>query len=161
MKKILLSLIFVFVAAMAQAEPAGPFNWSSAYLRETPSKIAAAYVQIENSTNADDALIGASANWAERIELHQIQTDENGVMKMLPIEKISLPKNGVAVLQQGGYHLMIFGIKNKLNVDEKKDINLKFEKAGTVTIPFTVQPLSGNPQAFRDKLMMEHGHHGM
>lgn len=155
-----LFLGFVAVTSLAQAETAGPFNWNSAYLRQAPSGVAAGYVTLQNPTASDDALIGASAPWAGRIELHEIKQDKNGVMKMSPVEKISLEKNGTALLTQGGYHLMIFDIKGKLNVEERKDIALKFEKAGTVTIPFTVQPISGNPEAFRNKLMMDHGHHG-
>ena len=163
MRKIfaLAAVVFLSVAGIAHAEPAGPFTWSSAYLRETPAKIGAAYVQLQNPTQSDDALIGASASWAGRIELHQIKSGPNGVMQMMPIDKIAFPKGGALVLQQGGYHLMIFDIKDKLNVDEKKEITLKFEKAGPIVIPFVVQPISGSPEGFRQKLMMDHSHHGM
>ena len=162
MKK-LFALIAIAMLSIttAHAEPAGPYVWNDAYLREAPSKVGAAYIQIQNPTQSDDALIGASATWAGRIELHEIKSTGDGVMHMSPVEKMPLPKNGTLVLQQGSYHLMIFDIKEKLNVDEKKEITLKFEKAGPLVIPFVVQPISGNPQAFRDKLIMDHSNHKM
>lgn len=160
-KHVLAALLLSFIAFVpaAFAEMAGPFIWNSAYLRETPAKIAAAYVELENPTQADDALTGAKANWAGRIELHQVTAGENGVMNMSAIEKIAFPKNAAIVLQPGSYHLMIFDITAPLNVGEKKDITLTFEKAGSVTIPFTVQPLGQQTGQQQSGQQDGHAHH--
>lgn len=159
MNKLIALLAFIFLTTFAHAEPAGPYNWSNAYMRQAPSKIGAAYVHLKNPTQSDDVLIGATASWAERIELHEIKTGPNSVMQMQKIEKMDLPKNSVLILEQGSYHLMVFGIKENLKVDERKNITLKFQKAGSVVIPFTIQPIGMNQESFKKNLIMDHSHH--
>lgn len=119
----------------------GPFLWQDAYLRQAPSGVAAGYVTLKNPTGTADTLTGAKADWAKRIELHQIKADKDGVMSMSPVARIPLPAKGQIELKPGGYHLMIFDATADKNPDVKKNIVLIFEKAGPVTIPFAVRPI--------------------
>lgn len=145
MKKILLTTVFTFLTFAAQtnalAEIVAPYTFSNAIIREAPAKIAAGYVTITNATDKSDTLIAAQASWADHIELHKITSDDHGVVKMSPIKEIALNAGSKAELKQGGYHLMIFGVKEKLSIDQKKDITLKFKNAGEMTVPFTIQPI--------------------
>jgi copper(I)-binding protein len=156
MKKILLFAafaLFSFNAHAADAPTAAPYQFSEAIVRETPAKIAAGYVTIKNPTENGDALIAAQATWATKIELHMVKASPDGIMQMSPVKQIPLLPGQSVSLAQGGYHLMIFGVKEPLKIDDKKEITLRFSKAGPITVPFTVQALGKGVQA---KLMHDH-----
>lgn len=143
------ALFSVLAFSAVAASPA--YTGHDATMRVTPAKIGSAYVTVDNPTAQADFLTGAKADWAERIELHEV-TDEGGIMKMQKVDTIALPANGSMVLKSGSYHLMLFGLKQTITPGEKRDITLHFDKAGDVTLPFTVQALSDAHQ---------HHHHDM
>jgi len=121
---------------------AGRYTWDNPYVRVTPAKVSAAYIVIKNPTPKDDALISASADWAGRAELHEISTDDTGVMSMKRAKSVPLPAHGTAELKPGGYHIMIFGVKNPVTLNETKNITLRFKSGAELTVPFTARPIT-------------------
>lgn len=146
----------VMVPVMAMADT--PYLFNDAFIRETPMKVSAGYVVITNPTDKDDKLLVARADWADRIELHNVKAGKDGVMQMYRVRSIDLPAKGTAALRPGAYHLMIFGVKEKLVPGDLKKITLGFKKAGNAEIKFTVQSMSykGNMASKTD---MGHNHH--
>jgi copper(I)-binding protein len=99
----------------------------------------AAYFTIENTGDTDDALVGAASDVARRVELHETVTEE-GMHKMLPVDEIAVPAGGEAVLEPGGYHVMLLDLKEELAVGDTFHITLTFEKAGSVDLEIEVRP---------------------
>lgn len=124
-----------------------------AFLRATPGDVSAAYATIQNPTGNDDVLVGASADWAGRIELHETSTDEDGVMHMRKVDEMTLPAKGKLVLQPGGKHLMIFGVKDKLQSGQSRVMTFVFRNAGSIRADVAVKPIThkGAPP--------QHAHH--
>lgn len=113
-----------------------------AALGENPNT--AAYVVIENPTAEDDRLISAQAAWAEKTELHTMETVD-GVMKMAAVPEGFVIKAGEALeLKPGGNHIMLLGLKERPQDGEMREIVLTFEKAGQV--PLTL-PVTNTPQS--------------
>jgi len=69
--------------------------------------ITAGYMTLE--APGGDALVGAASESAERIELHT-HINDNGVMRMRPVDRVELPAGEVVRFEPGGLHLMIFGL---------------------------------------------------
>lgn len=57
-----------------------------------------------------DALVGAQVPGA-RVEMHTMTMD-GGVMRMSPIERLALKPGETVAFKSGGYHLMLFGLKD-------------------------------------------------
>jgi len=74
----------------------------------------AAYMVIHNSTDADDALIGASSPAAEVTEIHLSSMDDEGMMSMTQVEEIPIPAHDDAVLKPGSYHVMLINLVEPL-----------------------------------------------
>ena len=55
-------------------------------------------------------LIGASAGFAQAIELHTHEMGEDGRMAMRQVSGFEIPAGGAHTLRRGGDHLMLFGI---------------------------------------------------
>jgi periplasmic copper chaperone A len=107
----------------------------------------AAYMTLANSSDTPDALISASTDAAETVELHTVEQTPDGVMKMRPVEQIDVPAGGEQQLKPGGFHVMLLGITRDLNEGETVDLTLVFENAGELTLSLPVQmmpPMPGN-----------------
>jgi hypothetical protein len=144
------SFAFTFVLLCLSAAPAcaeevkaGDLVITQAWSRATPggAKIAGGYLTIENKGTSPDRLIGGSGDVAGKIEVHEMATN-NGVMTMRPLDKgLVIEPGKIVKLAPGGYHLMMFDLKEPLKQGDKVPITLEFEKAGKVKLSFDVQGL--------------------
>ncbi len=110
-------------------------------------RVTAAYVRIVNEGDAD-RLVGASSPLAEAVELHT-HIEDDGVMRMRPVEAIAAPADGVATLEPGGDHIMLFGLDESVALGDAVPVTLTFERAGAVTVEFYVEetPSEGHGSA--------------
>jgi copper(I)-binding protein len=114
----------------------------------------AAYLHIANGGDAADRLIGAAAEVAEVVEIHEIAS-ESGVMQMRPlVDGLEVAAGEVTVLEPGGYHIMLIGLTRSLEPGMTYELTLTFENAGEVTVPVVVQPMA---PAEDDALVVEAG----
>ncbi|MBY6202232.1 copper chaperone PCu(A)C [Maritalea mobilis] len=97
----------------------------------------AAFMTITNEGEADDRLIAAASDVAERVELHT-HIMEGDVMRMVEVEEgFAVPAGETIHLQRGGMHVMFLGLREPLENGNEIEVTLTFENAGdmTVTIP--------------------------
>ena len=121
----------------------------------------AAYMTIENTGSAADALVGASSPAAKTVEVHETVRDGEpgavrrdghggaqsppprapggGMMGMRPIARLEIPAGGTVELKPGGYHIMLIDLNQELKAGDKIEITLKFEKAGEVKVTAEVR----------------------
>jgi copper(I)-binding protein len=99
-----------------------------------------------------DRLIGASTEVARKAELHN-HINDNGVMRMRHVEQVEVPAGGMAMLQPGGLHIMMMGLKKPLIEGESFPLTLHFKKAGEVTVDVMIMGVGA-------KGAMTHGHTG-
>ena len=111
--------------------------------RATPpgAKVAGGYMMIVNHGGEADHLVGGSADFAGKVEIHEMKMD-NGTMIMRPVKGgLEVPQGGSVELKPGGYHVMFMQMKEQLKPGEKRAATLVFEKAGEVQIEFDVMDM--------------------
>ncbi len=146
MKQLLPVLVLSLAACDAGAPPeetveagaaAPEIAVANALVRVPPEgrDITAGYMTLANAGGAD-AVIGASTDAAERIELHT-HYNEGGVMKMRQVDRVEIPAEGEVVFEPGSYHLMIFGAGG-MSEGDTVAVTLDFETADDQTFEFTV-----------------------
>lgn len=150
------ALISAMCATSSHAEDvkAGDLVISQAWTRATPggAKIGGGFLTIENKGTAPDKLIGASADAAGKIEVHEMAVTD-GVMKMRPLENGLTVEPGKSVkLAPGGYHLMIMDLKSPLKEGAKLPVTLQFEKAGKVAVTLDVEGVGAKGPAGGDDM---------
>lgn len=116
-----------------------------------PNRPAVGYMKIHNLGEAADTMITANSPIAERIEIHTISM-KNGVMRMRAVDKITVAAKSHVELKHGGFHLMIFGLKDHLQPGAKLPVTLMFKKAGGIELNLKVQGMGM-------KKDLPHGHH--
>jgi len=148
----------------AEDVKAGDLVISQAWTRATPggAKTGGGFVTIENKGTAPDRLIGASADGAGKIEVHEMVMNE-GVMKMRPVEGgLAIDPGKTVKLAPGGLHLMMMDLKSPLKQGDKMPLTLEFEKAGKVAVTLDVQGVGAQgPAAGGGGDMKKMDHSGM
>jgi periplasmic copper chaperone A len=153
-------LTLVAAPAADHANHSSPIMVMQPWARATPpgAPTAAAYLTIMNRGTEPDVLVGGSSPQADRVEFH-LTTNDNGVMKMRPATSgITVPAGGMVELKpDGGYHVMLAGLKAPLRSGTMLPVTLRFAKAGSIEVVFAVEPIGARgPSA---GAATEHNHH--
>ncbi len=128
--------------AAAHGYGAGDLQVRHPWTRATPpgATVAAGYLEVRNSGQQPDRVVGASTPAAERVEFH-VQVQEGDVLKMREMKDFGVPARQRLTLRPGGSHLMLIGLKQPLVKGGRVPLTLRFERAGELQIELEVQPL--------------------
>lgn len=137
---VLVSLCAATGPAAAADVTVGPLVVSDSWARASAAptmKNGAAFFTVANSGSTMDRLVAAATPVAAKAELHT-HLMEGGVMKMRPVEAIEVHPGAPVVLQPGGLHVMLMGLKAPLAEGTRIPLTLVFEKAGRVDLSVPV-----------------------
>lgn len=128
----------VRVATMAAAETT--LSVTGAWAYESPPTVTngVAYLTVLNQGTAPDRLVGVAGAVSEAVELHT-HVLEGSMMKMRRVEAVELRPGIPAVLQPGGDHIMLIGLKQPLVAGQTFPLRLRFEVAGEIGVDVNVR----------------------
>lgn len=137
-------MVTLVAAAPNAHHHASPIAIERPWSRATPpgAQTAVGYLTIVNHGTEADVLVAASSPQAARIEFHQT-TITDGVVRMRPATSgVTVPAGGTIELKpDGGYHLMLGGLKVPLRSGTMLPVTLRFAKAGSIEVVFAVEPI--------------------
>ncbi|MGV6827294.1 MAG: copper chaperone PCu(A)C [bacterium] len=145
MKHLISSLLFsVLLHGTVYAGAANGLIILDAYVRAVPTgqPNSAAFMKIENPTTVAHAVVDARSPVANVVELHT-HINEDGMMKMRRIPSIHLPAGGETVLQPGGLHVMLIGLRSDLKPGDMVDVTLVFDDGSEKLIQAPVKKITG------------------
>ncbi|HEX4984454.1 MAG TPA: copper chaperone PCu(A)C [Burkholderiales bacterium] len=126
----------LFLAAGGPARAAQPLEVVDAWARATVPGQSVGGVYMELRAHEDMRLTGVRTAAAESAQIHRMSM-ENGMMRMRPVPFLVLPAGKSVKLAPGGYHIMLFDLKNSLVEGQKLRLELIVEDAAKArqTIP--------------------------
>lgn len=157
------ALVAASLVAACSSGSGSTIKVSEPWARSSPlvAGAGAAYMKIENTGSAADALLGASSPAATTVEVHETvamgtaaPTDGmgmgtpmpsasgdagGGMMGMVPVDRVEIPAGGSVELKPGSYHIMLIDLKEELKPGDSIEITLTFEKAGAITVTAEVR----------------------
>jgi copper(I)-binding protein/putative intracellular protease/amidase len=108
-----------------------------AWIAEPPPgrNLTAAYVVIENNSNAETALFAAATPIAGVTELHEMVSEDN-LMRMRQVPRVNLPAKSKTALT-GALHIMLINLNGAVKEGDQVPLTLEFANAvkKTVTAP--------------------------
>lgn len=99
----------------------------------------AVYLVINNRTDQGDGLIGADSYIANLTEIHLNKMDPQGTMTMERQDLVGIPANEVVELAPGGLHIMLVDLLQDLNVGDKFELTLMFQRSGDIQVEVEVR----------------------
>ena len=144
-------LLAAGIPASAHDYKIGALEIAHPWSRATPrgARVAGGYLTITNKGTTPDRLMGGSLVAAGRFEIHEM-TMSNGVMQMRALPRGLEIKPGETVeLKPGSFHLMFMELRQPLEPGKSVKGTLAFEKAGTIDLEYSVEPIGGPPPGHR------------
>jgi copper(I)-binding protein len=133
MKLALPSLAAAFALAAGAATGSAPTlqiseGWSRPAVAGTNG---VGYMIIVNKGAKPETLVKVETPLAERVEMHSMSM-AGGIMKMGPVNAVTVPPGGKVDFGPGGYHLMLLGLKKPLNIGDKVPVTFAFASGARV-----------------------------
>lgn len=131
--------VIALLSIVAGPVEAQSISVSDAWTRATaPSAAnAAGYVTLRNDGAAEDRLVGARSDAAERMEIHTM-TMQDGVMRMRQLDGLPIAPGETVTLAPRGLHLMFIGLTSPFIEGESVSVTLEFERAEPVVLDLPV-----------------------
>jgi periplasmic copper chaperone A len=134
-----LAVLGLPAAALAHSYKAGAIDIGHPWSRAAPAGVTGAgFLTLTNKGGTADRLVGAKAEIARAVELHNHIMDGD-VMRMRPVAGIDIAPNTEVKLAPGGFHIMLIGLKQPLVKGTRVPLTLVFEKAGEVPVELAVE----------------------
>lgn len=149
MKTLILAAALTAAPALAALADAPGITVTDAYARSTNPRSGAVFMTVANANAADCRITAATADVTPRAELHT-HAEENGMMKMTPVEAVTIPAGGTHALERGGDHVMLMDTRTALAEGDEIALTLDFGPCGQVPVMVKVDNKAGMPGA--------HGH---
>lgn len=111
---------------------------------------AAAYLTLTNSGDRAIALTSVTTSAAQKVELHEMK-QENGMMSMRQLDRVSVAPGETRKLSPGGTHLMLIDTTRTLRNGESISLTLQFDDGSLQTVDAPVrahvaeQPTTATP----------------
>lgn len=138
-----------FTLCVAMQAGAAEIKVADAWIRGTvrTQTVTGAFMTL--TSTADAALVGASSPVAGKLEIHEMRM-QGGTMKMNAIARLPLPAGKAVALKPGGFHVMLFDLKQALKAGDVVPLTLVVEAGGkqeSVKVEAVVRPLTTATEA--------------
>ena len=104
---------------------------------ETAGTATAVYMTIRNSASEPDRLLRASTAIAAKSQLRASPSGEQA--GAMDTQSVLVPAHGEAALSRDGVHLQLEGLTQKLGAYDRFNLELVFERAGSMAIEVMVE----------------------
>ena len=141
---------------MSASVYAGDIQVENAWARATAPGQDAAGVDLTITSKQAATLVGVSSAACKTVQLHcMTMTHDSGMMKMREVETIELPAGKRVNLREGGYHLMLTGLKAPLKAGKSVPLTLSIKVANKrmvkVKTKAKVKPLTATNASPKEK----------
>ncbi|MGP4114209.1 copper chaperone PCu(A)C [Streptomyces sp. 4N509B] len=96
--------------------------------------VAAGFLTIDNTGDADDALTSVTSDAAGTVEIHE--TVDNSMRR---VDELPVPADGELVLSRGGNHLMLLDLTRRPTEGETLPLTLHFRHSEPITLRVPVE----------------------
>ncbi|EFL89508.1 copper chaperone PCu(A)C [Ahrensia sp. R2A130] len=134
---------------MGETVKVGDLEIVGAWTRQTPpnAKVGGGYLTVTNNGTTADRLIGGSANFAGRVEVHEMSVTD-GIMKMAELKDgLTIEPGATVQLKPGSFHLMFMEMKASPKEGDTVPVTLTFANAGEVTVQMPVAAIGAGAPA--------------
>ena len=129
----------LFFPSLSTADETGAITAHNAYAYATSQvqKNGAVFMEIVNGGAQIDRVTSATSDVAARVELHTHIMDGD-IMMMREVERYELPAGETVTLEPMGHHIMLMGLKQRLEDGQHFPLTLTLETGAPITIDIEI-----------------------
>jgi copper(I)-binding protein len=118
------------------------------WAKAAPSGMTAIFGTLDNPTGQDITVMSGTSPVADMVQLHEVVT-VNGAPKMQPkVGGFLVPAHGSHVLQPGGDHIMVMGLKKAIRAGDTVPATLTLRDGSTVQITAIGKDFAGANETY-------------
>lgn len=133
------------------------------WAKAADSGMTAAFGTLRNASDDDVTIVSATAeDVTDRVELHEMSTDENGQMVMREKDSgITIPAGESHALEPGGDHIMLMELPKAVEPGQEVRVTLTFSDDSTMSFTAPARSFSGAEEDYEgdEGMDMDHGDH--
>lgn len=135
--RLLAFLGLIFIATLARADD---LRVDDAWIREAPpgASVHAGFARLHNDGARDLAIVGVECEAFSSAQLHEMSMDD-GVMRMRPLERVTIAAGADHVFAPGEQHLMLFNAKRPLKAGDQVTVALVLDDGQRIEVAFDVR----------------------
>lgn len=135
---LLLALLLSGCASWTQTQP--PLSVDDGWVRLMPpvAPNSAAYFKLNNQGKTAVDLVAVESDVAGVLELHTI-VEEGELRRMQQLQKVTVPAQGSVQFQPGSYHVMLIGLKQPLQENQRVPFTLHFASGESLAVELKVK----------------------
>ena len=146
MKRTSISILAGFLLLTACGTEKG-IEIHSAWMRPAAQgENGAVYFVIHNHSSTADELVGASANIAAAVEMHESVLTDGDVMQMHEVASVPLDAFAEIEFTPGGLHMMLVGLRQETKVGDEIEVILHFRNFEDIRIMVPVRETAAPDQ---------------
>jgi periplasmic copper chaperone A len=126
--------------------------WARATVAGTDTGVV--YMTIVNDGPTSDTLVSLSSTASRTAQVHENKVDAQGMMEMLPLDRVEIPAHGRVILSPTARHVMLVDLKQPLVYKSTFPITLVFEKAGILKVIVVVEKAGAMQSGDMDGMKM-------
>lgn len=134
------ALLLGIAACCCAAELRADVRVDNAWIKLAPPAAAvnAAYMQLSNQQLYAQTIVGVNADCCAMAMLHQMQFEGDKV-SMVHLDELVIPPQSSVQLAPGGLHIMLMQPRERLSLDRKVTLFLKYSDGHSQTIEVAVK----------------------
>lgn len=132
-----------FSTLLSVGASAADLSVTDAWIRVLPGGApAGGYFILHNGAKQPVVLVNAKSAVFGHVMMHKT-TEEAGLSRMLPVERVEVPAGGKLAFAPAGFHLMLMRPNRKVEVGDRIKITLEFAGGQNLTTDFQVRGPTG------------------
>jgi copper(I)-binding protein len=140
MKRLTLYLLVICLFGLVTGCNPKKFGVSQVWMQPgTTNGASALYFVVDNPTDRNDVLLGASTPAAQSAELRMTVKQSGGGKTTLPQPEVSIPAQTKVLFQPDGLYFALLNLTQDLKVGDQFMVTLNFKAAGEIQLTAKVQ----------------------
>lgn len=138
-------------------EPSEPVRLTDMWVRAVDDGMTAAFGEIHNDTDTPVVVISVSSPSSDDVQLHETVDEDGKTPLMQEVQDgFAVRANSSFVLEPGGNHIMLMGVKKPLLAGEEVEFTLTFADGRTQTFTAPIKDFVGGAEDYESHGFDDH-----
>jgi copper(I)-binding protein len=130
------------------SSPATGVTAAEPWVKSATGGMTAAFMTLSNPTGTEQVLVSAKTPVSPMVQLHEMVMQDGQMVMQERTGGIVVPADGTAVLEPGGYHIMLMGLTEPVKAGQQVPVTLTFASGLTLEVAAVGKDFTGAEESY-------------